>query len=252
MPAVHQPGATNPGIVVSGGDVQRQPSQLGCGADEVAGTAQHRARQIRIEVRAGNPRPEGVAVPVQGRVDGCGAGADQVKIVGVTGLGVLVAQRQHGAAVEVEHQPADLVDGGHSQRGQPGGGAARFGAVLLQPDHLGAGEQRVADHREPVERQTAVEQVCLDPLRHQRRLADRHIAHQRRVGQRARNPGDGVGQLGVQRQAQPVAEDRLMGGRHPGCQCHRRRPVEDLTDHQIVEVGASRRAADVAVQSHSQ
>lgn len=66
---------------------------------------------------------------------------------------------------------------GHPQRGQAGRGTA----VLLESHHLGAGEQGVADHREAVERQSPVEQVRLDPLCHQCRLTDRHVAHQRRA-----------------------------------------------------------------------
>ena len=56
-------------------------------------------------------------------------------------------------------------------------------AVEGKADDLGAGGQGVTDHREPVEAQPAVEQVGLHPLSHQRGLADRHIAHQPRVGQ---------------------------------------------------------------------
>ena len=78
---------------------------------------------------------------------------------------------------------AGLVDGRHPQRGQTGRGTPRFGAVLLQANHLGAGGQGVADHREPVEAQPAVKQIGLDPLSHHRGLADRDIAHQPRVGQ---------------------------------------------------------------------
>lgn len=60
------------------------------------------------------------------------------------------------------------------------------------------------------------------------------------MGQRRGRPGDHLGQLGVQRQTQPVAEDRLMQCGGAGCQRHRRGRVEHLTDLEFVEVGAAR------------
>ena len=146
------------------------------------------------------------------------------------------AQRQHRATVEVQDQPIGLVDGGDPQRHQPGGRPARLGGVLLQPDDLGAGEQRVADRREPEERQPAVEQVGFDVLGGQRRLADRDVADQARVRQRRGQAGDRGGQLGVQRQPQPVAEDALVHGGQPGSERHRWRAGEDLSGVHLIEV----------------
>ena len=68
----------------------------------------------------------------------------------MTGVGGAVTQRQHRAAVEVEHQPADLVDRGHPQRRKAGRLPAGFRRVLLEADDLGAGEEGVADDGEPV------------------------------------------------------------------------------------------------------
>ena len=96
----------------------------------------------------------------------------------MAGVGGPVAQRQHGAAVEVEDQPADLVDRGHPQCREAGRGPARLGGVLLEGDDLRAGEQGVADDGEPVEGQAAVEQVGLHPLGDQRGLPDGDVADQ--------------------------------------------------------------------------
>ena len=58
-----------------------------------------------------------------------------------------------------------------------------------------------------------------------------------RMRERGRRPGDRHREVGVQRQPQPVADDRLVHRRGAGRQRHRRRPVEDLADLEIVEVG---------------
>ena len=68
----------------------------------------------------------------------------------MTGVSGPLTQRQHRAAVEVEHQPADLVDRRHPQRRKAGRLPAGLRRVLLQADDLGAGEQGVADDGEPV------------------------------------------------------------------------------------------------------
>ena len=123
---------------------------------------------------------------------------------------------------------------------RPVGARPGLAEFCLQPDDFGAGEQGVADDREPVERQPAVEQVGLDPLGDQRRLPDRHVADQCRVRQRrrrARSPR--AHSWASSAQPQPVTEDRLVHGGRAGGQRHRRRPVEDLADRQVVEVGAA-------------
>src|SRR5690606_32057810 len=112
-------------------------------------------------------------------VDGSGVvgarvGADGREVVGAARavLGRGRAQREHGAAVEVQDGPAVLVGAGDAQRGQAGGGAAGFGRVLAQADHFGAGGQGVAQHREAVEAQAAVEEIGLDVVGGQGRLTD--------------------------------------------------------------------------------
>ena len=143
--------------------------------------------------------------------------------------------------MEIEHESADLVDGGHPQRRQSGRGATGFGAVLAQAHHLGAGEKRVADDRETVEGHAAVEQIRLHPLGHQRGLADRDVADQCGVRHRARHPGHGVRQFGVQGQPQAVADDALVRGGDARGERNRRRPVEHLALRQVVEVGTRHR-----------
>ena len=81
----------------------------------------------------------------------------------------------------------------------PVGARPGLAEFFFEPDDLGAGEQRVADCREPEERQPAVEEVGFDVLSGQRRLADRNVADQAWVRQRRGQPGDGGGQLGIQR-----------------------------------------------------
>ena len=97
-----------------------------------------------------------------------GLGADRVDLVGVPGLALGVAQRQHRAAVEVEHRALVLVDGADPQRRQPGRRPPGLGPVLAQGDDLGRGPQRVADPRRPAQRQAAVEEVADHPLGEQR------------------------------------------------------------------------------------
>ena len=190
---------------------------------------------------ARHPGAECVGVPVGGRVGRqCRVRPDRRHVVGVAGVSGSVAQRQHGAAVEVEHQPADLVDGGHPQRGQAGRCPARLGRILLEADDFRAGEQGVADDGEPVEGQPAVEQVGLHPLSGQSALPDGDVADQCRMRKRGRRPGDRHREVGVQRQPQPVTDDRLVHRGGTGRQRHRRRPVEYLADLEVVEVGPAR------------
>ena len=235
-----------------GSDIQCEPCEFGGTADDVTGAAQHRADHLGVEVRPGHPEAEGLGVPLPSGVDIRGAThPDGRQVVAAAGVAHIGAARQHGAAVEIEHQSAGLVDSGHPQRGKAGRGATRLGAVLLQAHHLGAGGQGVADHREPVEHQSAVKQIGLDPLSHHRGLADRDIAHQPRVGHVPGPAESGAGQLGVHRQPQPVADDRLMGGRDTASDRHRRRRVEDLPDTQIIEIGPARFNVDRAVHRHT-
>lgn len=117
--------------------------------------------------------------------------------------------------MKIEHQAVGVVDGDHAQRRQPGRGAAGLGRILLEPNHFGAGVQRVPDHREAVEAQAAVEKVGLDPLGDQGGLADRHVTDQGGVRQRGAGARHGVAQPGIQGQSHPVTDDGLMGGRGP-------------------------------------
>jgi hypothetical protein len=123
---------------------------------------QHGAGQPRVEVRSRDAPPERTAVPF---LDGarCGGGlrADRRQVVGGrlsvrVGIG---AERQHRAAVKVKHQLPEVIDRRHPQGRHPGGSTARANGILPQANHFRAGEQTVSDHREPVEHQTAVEQV---------------------------------------------------------------------------------------------
>ena len=43
-------------------------------------------------------------------------------------------------------------------------------------------------------------------------------------------------QLGVERQPQPVSEQRLMEGRMAGGECERGRFVEDVANHEVLEM----------------
>jgi hypothetical protein len=73
---------------------------------------------------------------------------------------------------------------------------------------------------------------------HQRRLPDRDVGDQPRVGQRGRSPSHCVRQVSVQRQPEPITHDRLMRRGHATGQRHRRRGVENLTDLELVEIGS--------------
>ncbi len=255
VPAVHQPAPADPRIVVCRSDIQGEPGKLRRAADHVPGAVQHRTRHAGIKMRPGHPIPEDVTVPVRSRIGGrrhlVGADAGQV-VAGPRIIGAPVRTGgQHGAAVEVEHQPIGLVDGDHPQRRQPRGRPARLDRVGPQPNHFGARIYGVTDYREPVKGETAVEQVCFDPLGHQRRLPDRDVAHQRRMRQRPRHAGHRGGENGVARQAHPVPQDRLMSGGHPRRQRRRRRPIEHLTHREVVEIGAALALARIPVRSHN-
>ena len=71
-------------------------------------------------------------------------------------------------------------------------------AVALQRDDLGRRLQRVADRRQAAQHQAAVEEVADDALGRQRRLADRDVADEHRMGEAA--PGDLLGQRRVERE----------------------------------------------------
>ena len=95
----------------------------------------------------------------------------------------------------------------------------------------------VADDRESVEHQAAVEQVGLHPLGRQRGLPDRDIADQRLVRHQTRHPRHGVSQSGVQGEPQSMSEDALMHGGDTGGEGERRCRVKYLAHREVVEVG---------------
>src|SRR3984957_17076065 len=182
--AVDQATSTEARIMMHPGNIQGEASQFRRTADYVGATVQRRSGQACIEVRPGDTLAKDLAIPIGGRRRRRSQiGTDLRQVVVMVG-GVRVgagAQRQHRAAVEVEDQSVGLVDGGDPQGHQAGGRPARLDGILLQPDNLGAGEQRVTDRWETEERQPAVEQVGLDMLGGQRRLADRDVADQARM-----------------------------------------------------------------------
>jgi hypothetical protein len=123
----------------------------------------------------------------------------------------LIAQRQHGAAPEVQHRPSLLVDGRDPQDREPGGRPAFPGLVLPERDDTCRGPQRVAEPRDTAEGQAAVEEVRLDVLGDHRRLPDRDVPDQARRRHRAA-AGDLVAQLMVKGEREPVPGDGLMRG----------------------------------------
>ncbi len=235
-------------------NIQSQPGEFESAADHVGGAAQHRTGQPGVEVRAGHLVTEHRTVPLRGRIVArpghVGADGGQIVVWSVVGREIRTG-RQHAAPVEVEHQLIGLVDRDHPQRRQSRRRPARLGRIRPQPNHFGAGVERVADDGEPVKHQAAIEQVGLDPLGHQRRLPDRHIAHQPRMRQRRRQSGHRAAQIGVQRQPQPVPDDRLVRACQPRRQCHRRRPVEDLPHREIIEVRPALANPRIPVTSHN-
>ena len=83
---------------------------------------------------------------------------------------------------------------------------------VAQRDDLGGRAQRVADHRRAAQHEAAVEEVGDHPLGGEGRLADRDVAHQPRVGEPRPRSGDAREEVAVEREPQPVAEDRLVHG----------------------------------------
>ena len=244
--SVDQTSTADARIMMRGSDVECQSSQLRCAADHVGGAAQHGAGH-RCDPRAGHSRPECGDIPVG---DGIGGRTvrhtDGVHVVVVAGVDRVGAARQHRAAVEIEHEASGAVGRRHPQRGETGRGAAGPDGILLQCNDFRAGGQRVADDGKAVKGQAPVEQIGHHPLRHERGLADRHIADQRGMGEPS--PGHRSGELRVEGKPHPVAEDRLMSRCRTGRQRHRRCTVEHSTDVQIIE---ERAAGHLAVQIHS-
>ncbi len=156
--------------MVRSSDIEGEPSQLRRSTDPVCGAMQHRTGNTGIEVRPGNPLSENRTVPVCGWIGGRRrrVGTDPGQVVTWHSAGFPIgAGGQHGAPVEIEHQPIGPVDRGHPQPRQSGWRTARFGRVGSQPHHLGTGVEGVAHCRKSVKPEPAVEQVGFDPLSRQ-------------------------------------------------------------------------------------
>ena len=187
-------------------------ASFGGAADDVGRRRDHGALELGVEVRAEAPGRGTRGVPLRRRIRGCGhVVADACEVVVVAGVGDAFAQRQHRAAVEVEHQPVVLIDGGHPQRRQPGRRAPRLGRVLFESQRLPSwcGSCRPSTGKR-WNHKPAVEQIRLDPLGDERRLPDGDVAHQRRMCERRGRARHRAAEFGVQRQPHPVAEDRLV------------------------------------------
>ena len=97
------------------------------------------------------------------------------------------------------------------------------------------GLQRVADRRQAAQHEPAVEEVADDALGRQRRLADRDVADEHRVREAA--AGDLVGERRVEREAQAVADDRLVQRGVALGERHRRELDVGVADRQLLPVG---------------
>ena len=84
--------------------------------------------------------------------------------------------------------------------------------VLLEGDDLGSRAQGVADEDRAQQHEAAVEEVAAHALGRTGGLPDRHVADQVGVRERLAAAGDLDAQLRVEREAQPVAEERLVQG----------------------------------------
>ncbi|WP_217496788.1 hypothetical protein [Nocardioides jishulii] len=149
----------------------------------------------------------------------------------MAGLRVRCAERQHRAAPEVEDQALLLVVRGDAQRRQAG----RAAGVLLEAHDFGAGAQGVADGRQPVEGQPAVEEVGHHASRDRGRLADGQVGDESRVGHGA--PGHRQRHVLVEAELQAAADDRLVHGGAAAGQGDRG-CVEEVSDGEVVEVRA--------------
>ena len=115
VPAIDQPAPPDPRIMMCSSDVQAEPSQFRCAADNVAGAAQHRTRQTGSKCGPGTLFRK--SSPSHCAVGSESGGAASAPIVdrsspGVVGTPVR-AGGQHGTPVEVEHQPIGLVGRDH-------------------------------------------------------------------------------------------------------------------------------------------
>ena len=143
-------------------------------------------------------------------------------------------QQDHGAAAEVKHQAAQLVDGRDAQHRQSRGLTSGFALVLAQGLDPGRGAQGVADEWLAVEPQPPVEEVRAHVLRHHGGLPDRGVPHEGRTRHRA--AGHHPGELVVKCQPEPVAHRSGMRRLDAFRQRHGGRRLEDLADSQFVEI----------------
>ncbi len=153
------------------------------------------------------------------------------------GLCCRVAQRQHGAAQEVQHRPAVLIRRGDPECRQAGRRPARAVLILPERHYLGAGPQRVAKPGQAAECQPPVEQVRLHVLRHDGGLADSDVPDEAGLCQRI-TAGYQPAQVLIEHQREPVAGDGLMGRGQAGSERHRGRASESLPHRQLVEIRA--------------
>ena len=124
-------------------------------------------------------------------------------------------------------------------RDEAGRGRARAAAVLLEPDDLGAGAQRLADEDRTREHEAAVEEVAAHALRRPRGLPDRDVADE--VGMRERRvvARHLAAQRRVEREPQPVAGERLVQRGMARGQRQARRVVEHLAALELLEPRAA-------------
>ena len=111
--------------------------------------------------------------------------------------------------------------------------------ILPQTDDLSRGAQGVTDEHGTQQYEPAVKEVAKDALGRARRLADRDVAHE--VGMRELNvpAGDRSAQLGVERESQAVACERLVKRGVARRERERGGIVEHLSGFEILEVGAA-------------
>ncbi len=245
MPAVDEAlaRAVRAGVGVRLGDVQRQARELGRGGDAVAAVDDPRRGDAEVgEVRAGNGGPIGGEVEaldrrvqrVLGQV-----GGKLAEVVGVRVRGVEVVDWQHRAAPVVEDRAVLLVGRDDVQDRQAGRVTALLDRVALQRDDLGRRAQGISYRRQAAQHQAAVEEVADHALGRQRRLPDRDVADEHRVGEAATR--DRLRQRRIEREAQAVADDRLMHRGVPVGQRHRRELDVLVADRHLLPV----RAADM-------
>src|SRR5262249_27305909 len=148
--------------------------------------------------------------------------------VGVMRSASRFTQRQHRATPEVEDRALALVDGTDAQDREPRRLAVAARAAVTERDDLRRGAEGVADPGGAQQHEATIEEVRHHALCRKGRLADRDVADEGGMCRQLAVWQNAGGECRIERQAEAIADDRLVEGSVAAGQGEPRRGIEDL------------------------